>query len=540
MKKHLITLAAFSLLAGCTCNVKNSSVMENTTQVKMMANNTITSDAGNEELDWMSQAILDKGKSFLQSGLSSLAAYTFKTACMEMGIDVRDATTKKIDQIIEKLDVMKKQIQDGFDNLTKQQRQVEDRENMDGVLTTINEIRSPILVHMRGLEDFARKEQNGYDKVKLKAEKEEFIDNFKTKLNFYGLSNEVWHSTELLALQLVKPNKFKPTQTLMDLYDNTLGANDIWDYQGYGPRMSFIKECAFLLNSLAILGKMECAKEISKYEPGDTNINIVKDSVQQMCDAVNMVNEVFQKELKKLYEIKKRHDDKTCPSMSHLKREFDSDGFVHITPDYTVSAYLATIDVNDVVWQNTVDDFYADATSHCFKTFEANKDFFDTIYDDYSSYIGTYKVEKGYNLKNYLEGLGFRVPEGREADYEEAIGIYKDIDVRREDRGFLRGVDFYANYRYYDWDGNLTHKDYCHVGQDFWHDFDGSEVYNENINKKMITFINPDNKSLYGGKYGGINWAIAHRDDNSTSKLINHFYRGNSSNDEEFAPYSVI
>ncbi len=533
----LIGLAAMTLLGSCSKGTQTSS-QSDYLKVDMSVNNPphLLQSTATEELDWLSKSILEKGTDFLKSGISSLAVYAFKTACAEMGIDVRDATTKKIDQIIQQLKEMSAQIQKGFDDLTKKSQQVQDYTYMGNVITKLDDVRSPIVGEMRTLEDIARKEQDPtYDKEFLDQQKETFVKGFKEKLNFYTLSNQVWHTAELLALNLARPNPIKTSQSLMDLYDNTLGANDVWDYQGYAPRMQFIQECSFLVNSLALLGKIEAAYEISQYQPGDSNIEGIKQNISDMCVAVNTVNGVFQKELEKLDKIKKAHDDEECPTMSHIKRDFDSQGFVHISTDYTVSAYLATITVDNVLWQNTCHDFYNDNYSHCFKAFKANDDLYQMIYSDYSFYINNYELEEGYNFKYYLRDLGFRVPASRQDDFDNAIGVYKNIETKRVDRGFLRGVDFYSQYSYYDWTGEVKYNNISRVGQTFWNNYDDSENYNDNIAKKMVAFVDKDNTKLDGKVY----WSIAHRDSKSNSQLLDHFYRGTSTNDTDYASYNV-
>lgn len=538
MKKLLLGLTTAAMIgAGAGTAAKVAVPQNNIVSVSAKAHSPSAKlESSCEELDWLSQAILDQGIDFMKSGISSLATYAFKTACMEMGIDVRDATTKKIDQILAQLTQISKQIKQGFEDLTKKTQQVQDSNIMSKVLERLNEVRSPILVEMSTLEDLAKKEDDPtYDKEFLARQKDTFIEGFKTKLNFYGLSNVLWHSTEMLAMQLTNPNEIKRSQSLMDLYDNTLGANDIWDYQSYAPRIHFVQECTFLINSLALLAKLDAAKEISGYEPGDSNIDGVKKGISQMCDAVNAFNGVFQKELEKLEAIRQRHDDDEKPTMSHLKRTFDSDGFVHISTDYTVSAYLATVTVDNVAWKNTVADCYGDSYSHCFKTFKADESFQKTILTDYTFYVNSYEVEEGYNLKNYLVDLGFRVPKGKEGEFEEAIGVYRNIDVSHIDRGICRGTDHYAYYTYYDWNGEYAYKDYCRVGETFWRNYDDEEIYQDNLNKKMVAFIDQNNTELYGSTY----WTIAQRVNKSTSQLIDHFYRGNSYNDGNTAKYDI-
>ncbi len=538
MTKLLIGLAALGIATGVANNAAAPTAnTSNVLKVDMSINNPNTLKVVNEELDWLSKAILEKGADFMKSGLSSLATYAFKTACMEMGIDVRDATTKKIDQIIAQLDKISNQIQQGFDDLTKKAQQVEDRGVMNDVLKLINQVKTPVYSEMKTLEVIAQREQEeGYDQEFLEEQKENFINGFKTKLNFYGLSNEVWHSTELLAYALAAPNPSKPSQSLMDLYDNTLGANDIWDYQSYAPRVQFVQQCSFLLNSLALLSKLDAAKEISQYKPGDANIEGIQNSIDNMCKAVNIVNGIFQKELEKLSEIKARHDDEICPTMSHLKRTFDKDGYVHITTDYTVSAYLATITISDVTYQNTCADYYNDGYSHCFKSFKAEDDFYTMILNDYSFYVNTYKVDEDYNFKVYLRDLGFRIPEYRQSAFDEAIGLYKDVQVKRVDRGVFWGADYYSYYNYYDWKGNQASNNISRVGETFWKNYDDEYHYADNIAAKMIAFVNADNQHLLGSTL----YTIAHRNNDATSKLINHFYRGSKSNDTNYADYKVI
>ena len=537
MKKALLGLSALGMLAGCAAN--STSNVTSPVIVDMSVNNPPAqlSVTKNEELDWLTKSILEKGADFMKSGISSLATYAFKTACMEMGIDVRDATTRKIDQIIEQLNQISAQITKGFDDLTKKMQKVEDDECMRQTLKVINDVKSPVYNEMVTLESIARRENDeAYDQDTLTKQKEKFIDDFKTKLNFYTLSNQLWHSTELLCENLLYPNSVKPSQTLMDLYDNTLGANDIWDYQSYAPRVQFIQQCSFLVNSLALFSKLDIAKEISTYsDPDDPNIDGLRRSIVTMCDAVNAVNEMFQKELKKLEDIRARHDDEDCPTMSHLKRTFDKNGFVQVTTDFTVSAYLATVSVGDVTWKDTCDDFYNDGYSHCFKSYAADEDIYKAVLDDYSFYMENYQTEEGYTIKHYLRDMGFRIPTSRQDDYDKAIGLYRGIDCRSKDRGVFRGYDFYAYVKYYDLDGNEATKDYCRVGQTFWKNYDDSENYMDGIYSKYIAFVDPDNKKLLGSN----RYTIAHRDNKDSSQLLPYFYKGNEYNSSNYCYYNV-
>lgn len=538
MKKALLGLSALGMLAGCTAN-STSNITTSPVKVDMSLNNppsTLTVTP-NEELDWLSKSILEKGADFMKSGISSLALYAFKTACMEMGIDVRDATTKKIDQIIDQLNQITKQLAKGFDDLTKKMQKVEDDQCMRAVLDLITEVKSPIYVEMTKLESIAQKEDDeSYDQDTLAKQKQTFVDGLQKNLNFYGLSNQVWHSTEMLAKKFLYPNSVKTSQTLMDLYDNTLGANDLWDYQSYAPRMQFIQQCSFLVNSLALLSKLDAAREMSTYDSeDDPNVDGLKRGISDMCEAVNAVNGMFQKELEKLEAIRERHDDEDCPTMSHLKRTFDSSGFVHVTTDFTVSAYLATVGVDDVVWTDTVDDYYSDGYSHCFKSYVANEDIYKIVLDDYSFYVDNYETEEGYTVKHFLRDMGFRVPESRQADYDKAIGLYRGVDCRTKDRGIFRGWDYYAYFKYYDLDGKEATKDYCRVGQTFWKNYDDAENYLDNLYSKFVAFVDPDNKKLLGTTY----WTIAHRDNKDSSDLIGHFYKGNKSNSSNYCYYNV-
>lgn len=173
MTKLLIGLAALGIATGVANNTAAPTAnTSNVLKVDMSINNPNTLKVVNEELDWLSKAILEKGADFMKSGLSSLATYAFKTACMEMGIDVRDATTKKIDQIIAQLDKISNQIQQGFDDLTKKAQQVEDRGVMNDVLKLINQVKTPVYSEMKTLEVIAQREQEeGYDQEFLEEQK---------------------------------------------------------------------------------------------------------------------------------------------------------------------------------------------------------------------------------------------------------------------------------------------------------------------------------------------------------------------------------
>ncbi len=451
-----VMLLSSSLIgaASCSNNVDN-------TREKLLALNTSFYDektnfnADESAMDYLLEAIKMSGKSMISSVISSLATQGFNFLLKEMGYDTRSIEEQKLDKISSQLEVLQSTVSEGIKKIQRQAIQIRNENLMNGILQKLDEVRGPVSDSFIVLADISKKELEGTDtKESLDRQKETLakkISNYKfTTLT----ANDIWYSTTLLAQSIMLPSQAAPSITLWTLYDDTFGALESWEYMMIKPRTEFIGYLAFLVNGLAELSKIAANYQISLLPEGDSNIKGIENGVNTMVEYVNNVNEKLQDELKKLDEIKKRHDEEHI--MVHRDREIDDNGNIVITEGVKLSTRLLPVTVGNSEYNyvgythDNGGDYYPGGSAQdpgYYKDYvyllnsASQYETQETIFYEYRQYNSSLGNEDytTFTIKDYLATIGFTSRE--KENFIKTEGFYVGTAFIADYKGFLPPLD---------------------------------------------------------------------------------------------------
>ncbi len=446
MKPLALSLTALFTLVGCA-NEKKAEVTAPELTYHVDFNNSDDTSV----LDSLIDIIKMSGKGMISGVITDFAKKGINALLNEMGFDTRTITDKKLDNISNQIADLQNVVIEGFNSVMRKQVQIHNEDIMREVLKMITDVRTPIVAHMSTLNAIAEKELSGEVDEKVIIQERTTFAKSVDDLKFTTLSvNKIWNACENLAKALVTPNEANPSLKLFDLYEETFGALEVWDYMTVKPRIQFISYLSFLVNSMAELSKVAAAYEISLLPEHDSNINTIQTGVNNMVDAVNILNEQFQAQILALDEIRVKHDRDSL--MTYRVRNSDSEGNIVITEGETISNRLFPVcpgnsEYNYISYdhneQNRFHDLHYgqyDYENFIF-TLDCSSQFllYETITRDYIQY----NVSTGhsdfteYTIKDYLHDIGFVCYE--EELYQKSLGFFYAITdlITNEKDGYV-------------------------------------------------------------------------------------------------------
>lgn len=392
--------------------------------------------------DYLIDALKLSGKTLISTTISSLVQSGISSLLTELGYDTRSIEQQKLDQIDAKLTELQNTVKEGFQNVLRKQVQIRNEEAMNRLLDKVAEVKDPTMVLLNTLNDLAKKELSGaYSDEDLQRQRLTFAKDCDS-LRFNTLSaNTVWYSTSLFASAILSPYPANSSLGLWDLYEDTFGALETWDYMTVQPRTEFICYLAFLVNGLAQLSKIAADYRLSLLPEGDSNRLTITNGIKNMADDVNVLNEKFQDELKKLDEIQEAHDNKHI--ITHRDRNVDSQGNLVITDGVSLSTRLMPVNVGNSDYNYITYDHDEGATfikdgsgigqgghySHFVYALTCKDQFmmYEMIYDEYRAYaasIGYAGKYTEFTIKDYLATVGFTCRESEKEYFNKTEGFY--------------------------------------------------------------------------------------------------------------------
>lgn len=463
------------------------------------------------------------GKNFIGAVVSNLASGAFNAVLKELGYDTRSVTEKQFDKLEGQIENLQKSLEKGINDVERKMVEIRNKNVMSELLEKVKGVQTPVASKMAVLADLSKKELDKADENKLKEEKETFLKSLGT-LKFSKLSeNNLWNATEALANSITVPFQADRNLKLFDLYEETYGSLETWDYMTIKPRTQFISYLGFIVNSLCQLAKLEASYEMSKFKAGDSNLKDYENGVHAMVTAVNNMNESFKAELDKLAAIKKQHDEKQI--ITHRDRVVDKAGNVTIKDGISVSTRLMPVTPadnqynyisynsekntarvvrdyqsgQDVIWEN---DIY---TLNCVE----QADLYKTVineYKDYNKALGKTNYSD-FTVKDYLLTAGFTC---KEKDlFDKAKGFYKCIDCSSYDgsRDNLWSTERIndLNVTYYDFTkaedeakSKNTYDRVTYYKKGWFSSGHFSSERKDDINNYYLCFLGADQKTLLG------------------------------------------
>lgn len=441
----------------------NDTVLTNTNNVSLVSNtgyslaaNAAPAPAAKESsssgLDIPSMIIdgIQKGgANFVGSVVSGLANSAFNAVLKEMGFDTRSVTEKQFDKLEGQIDTLQKSLEKGISDIQREMVEINNKNIMSEVLGKVKGVQTPVASKMAVLADISKKELEKHDEKELNGEKETFLKSLGA-LKFDKLSeNNLWNATETLANAIIVPFQANPKLSIFDLYEDTYGALETWDYMTIKPRTQFIAYLGFTVNSLCQLAKLEASYQMSQLKAGDSNLKDYEKGVEAMVKAVNSLNECLKGELDKLSAIKKQHDEQGI--ITHRDRIVDKSGNVTIKNGISVSTRLMPVTTSDseynyisyksdkntahvvrdwnsgqdIIWENNIYTLDCSAQADLYKTV-INE------YKDYNKALGKTNYSD-FTVKDYLLAAGFIC---KEKDlFDKAKGFYKCINCNSYNGG---------------------------------------------------------------------------------------------------------
>ncbi len=479
------------------------------------------SASGFDFVGMVTDGIKSGGTSLISSLVGKLGTMAFNQVLTSMGVDMRSNEEKKLDAISAQLDGIQKDLKQGISDIKRKMTQMRNETIMNGLLTKLSSIQTPVAGKMATMIDIGKKELNpSYDKNELAAEKETFYKGL-ADLKFENLNgNNLWNETENLAKEVVTPYIANTSINLDELYEETYGYVETWDYMTIAPRTKFLGYIGTLVNSLAQLANIKASYDMSKFKAGDSNLIDYQTGVDNMVKAVNSLNDNFKNKLEKLAAIQKKHDEQHL--ITHRERVVDKDGNISYKDGRTVSTriYAVTSGDNDHNYISyyhdhknmlkKVDFGYSNNTviyANYIYTLDCtdNKDLYSTIFNEYNDYK-TIVNNNNVTMQDYLYKAGFTCDD--KDLFAKAKGFYSRIDQFShkggEDSWWKTDKHSKLRVRYYDFTNPKFEEAACDYSdarlfKDGWfasNQYSGKTT--DNFNDYYLVFVNEDQKSLSG------------------------------------------
>ncbi len=484
------------------------------------------------------------GGSFIGYIASDLAKAGFKCALTSLGFDMRSDEEQKFDHISEQLKIMQNSLTQGFSDVKRKIVELHNKDIMNGLLGQLDQIQTPVAAKFAILADLAKKETNNTDAKELEKEKQAFLAGL-SELKFEKLSeNNLWNAAETLAKNFTVPYSVDRSLKLFDLYEESYGVAEKWDYMTIQPRKNFIAYVGFLVNGLCQLAQLSANYKMSQLNAGDSNLKGYELGVQNMIKAVNELNAQFKDELVKLDEIQKKHDQDHL--ITYRDRVVDKDGNITVKDGVTLSTSLLPVTPADNDYNYVSFERDGDNPTNIIRTFNApdvvlyenviytldcteQEKIYKQVFEDYATYIKAVgKDSKTFTMKDYLISAGFTCK--NQDLYNKAKGFYRSIQDKVFDQSNIWKTDKNDELRVYYYGFNETNPNgnaydvysavHGYAGNPF-----ASVKYskqNRDANTYYLCFVNPDQKTIAGK----LTKTVIERVGNKTAKgtiFENHF-----------------
>ncbi len=486
---------------------------------------TPSSDSSFDFTGMILDGIQTGGASLIGVIAEKAGAIAFNKIASSLGIDMRSVEEKKLDQIQTQLSGIQSELRAGISDIMRKLTKMHNDDIMNGLLEKLSCIETPVASKMATLIDLSRKElDEKTDKNELSQEKETFYKGLDD-MKFGKLGgNTLYNETENLAKAVMSPYPAGSLK-LDDLYEETYGTLEAWDYMTIAPRTRFIGYVASLVNSLAVLSSLKASYEMGKYKEGDSNLIGYKVGLKAMQDAVKSMNDKFRDDLKKLSAIQKKHDEEHI--ITHRDPIVEKDGSIHFKDGMSVSTRLlatttADNDHNYISYKHDGDNplirydhGYGDCGgeqavySNFVYTLDCTsmQDLYKSVISEYRTYQKAMSADgKTLTMQDYLAKAGFSCEE--KDMFDKAKGFYSRIECsehKGSEEGFWKSdTRNELRVRYYNFDRDEKEEDLAtysatRMYKDGW--FSSREYSGHTtgeLDNAYIVFLSTDQKTIKG------------------------------------------
>lgn len=402
-----------------------------TTEGKLRLSGEPTSQ---DMVDTFINMIVEKGGEAITGGISVYAKCVVLNLLKECGLDLRDATTKTLEQIQGQLTIIEKKV----DAIVAKQEEYHSQDILNGVLDPFLIANNRYMRYITGnMAYLASLEQDDeLTEEELEAERIQSYHDGIDKLLFDGapLATQI----TILASKVLEPNQADPRKDIFYYYDQTMGLYDKWDVQYYRNVKNFI---AYLDGILILLSDL--AKFQIYYLAKDASEGMKRTYAQQIDDmakAVNAVNALFANKLESMDGI-----------LYNLQKGWNT--YRPTGVSYGTRMCTLTYNLNDKGWgdsrQALLLDYYNDygkrglhQVAYCY---QPNQDIVEAVANDFREFAGDY-CTSSYTIQTYLSNAGFWAK--NDDLFDKADGLFMG-DMYVDKYGFMHDDKDYS-FRYYD------------------------------------------------------------------------------------------
>ena len=481
--KKIFSFAALSGIVPCASLNNNVTVNNNQTVALNNRNEfKLANKVGAEEDDKFLSAVLDNASSFgcqiLCAATYVGAKYVVTSILKNYGVDIGEVSL----QYLERIEGEIKEIKDQLNVLNSNMEQYNAESNMKDLYSYVNYVSVDVMNEVKGgLFKLASMESD-------KNNSEEYLE--QQRKNYYNTSlkdfriegTNIANFTTRFANAILTPVKSCPTNDLFHYYQLTNGKFDKWSTQSYINRRKYIAYLDTLLLSCANLAIFDYHYRSEGMDEASNASN--NQRYNTMINAVNEVNGMFQKELKRLdsyKELQNKGEIIYLPNGRHYSTKMATLTFNH--DDVERQLLLKGV-------EGTSNNIFTGKKNYLLSymlTYQANHTMVNNVVKDYQEYVKAYGLTD-YTINTYLKDIGFY---GERQDlFDKANGLYYG-EVNIDHSGYLSD-DLSVKAHFYDKYGKYQNKTQFFVG--CRHKFMISDEYfvNYSDDDYYLCFQNPD------------------------------------------------
>ena len=438
--------AALAGVAGCN-NATSSETAETKNTVSWVSpasyaqtfsiKNASSSSDGDEIIDFVKN-VVSKGGDLIVGGVQAYAKTVVLNLLKECGLDFRDATTKTLEKIQEKLSVIESKI----DAIAAREEQMHSETVLNNVLQKLSDAQvNYVKFVVKGLGRIASLENDpNADEKAIEQERLAFYKNTISKLRINGEPLVAYVTS--LALNISTPSPSEPSKDIFAYYANTLGKYDVWSSLKTRNMRNFMAYVMSTLIDVANLAKFQMYYLCLGKD--QSTIDSYGGMADDMAKAINDVNAHFKAVNESLEQYDKKKEEGTVIYMPSGK-------------EYSLRMATLTFNKDDRDRQglllnskNEKGQYPEGQFAYCYAP---DQGFLGKVANDFKSYAGAY-CGSDYTIKDYLKSVGFYSV--NQDLFDKSIGLF-NANFYADCHGFLHD-DVEYTITYYNDKGDYARK----------------------------------------------------------------------------------
>ncbi len=396
-KKGLLLTLAVLPMAATTMSAK---VVNTSNNVKV---SPITQGANEEELlakggTYLVNLIKTKGCEFLTGNLIPMAGQlAVNTILTQLGIGQYATMIEGFEKIEKLCEKTQRQIKE----LDEKVQKLDDEKYMNNILNQVNTFRLNEANAIDAIGALIENENNKIDENKLNEYRDQVYNDLINNIKFDADSANVQVAVQKLCENILTPNTSKDYVNIFDLYKNTLGTYQKWNYETLKPTREFITYISSVLLKGVLIANYDASYRIKGLDKDNPIRTAYQNRILDMTKAFNKVMGLFKNKLDELDNLEK--DINTYNII-----EYNYKG-----KNIKMFRYLAHINMYEKE-NNAMLLFNGrkgrEKTYNSLANLIANEDFYKLMFNDYNEIKDLYKIDNNeFGFKDYVTTCGFNL-----------------------------------------------------------------------------------------------------------------------------------